>query len=173
MQFYMTHFKKVHKDVPPEFQNHSKYYCDQCPEFFVIKARLTQHISMRHSKNKKSSDHSAPKRRYQCKYCEKSYTTNNNLQEHIMAKHEKNTPLKCEHCPKAFGLQSTLTTHYRVVHMKMDCDVCGQKVYNPFELKRHRFEAHGIMPVGHVKCELCVLIFKSKKLLEDHIKTKH
>ena len=67
----------------------------------------------------------------------------------------------------------TLLSHKQIVHCKVNCDVCGQEIYNSFELKRHKAAVHGIIPAGAFHCENCPLFFRSEKNLRYHIANKH
>lgn len=171
-QFYITHFKKVHGTFPPEFADKTKFFCDQCPDAFLSNDRLKTHVWTKHRIDKKNEKIKV-RRSFECKHCQKSYTTLCNLQEHVLKIHEKNTPFKCQQCNSKFGLQHVLNTHMKIVHSKVNCDLCGQRIYNSFELKRHKAEVHGIVPSDAIQCDQCPLIFKSKANLQRHMSSKH
>ena len=169
-QFYITHFKQKHKSLPPEYKDKPKVFCDQCPDVFLSDERLRQHVSLKHTKKKVEKQ----KRIFSCDQCEKTYSTQQNLKEHRLVVHQKLTPYKCDLCPRKFGLKAILETHIYSVHSKVSCDLCNnQKTYNNFELKRHKAEAHGIIPSDVVQCSQCPLIFKNKANLKLHIAKKH
>ena len=67
--------------------------------------------------------------------------------------HDKVTPFECDQCTRKFGLKRTLLSHKQIVHSKVSCDVCGQEIYNSFELKRHKAAVHGIIPADAFHCE--------------------
>ena len=96
-----------------------------------------------------------------------------NLREHVLVVHEKTTPFPCDKCSQKFGTRNYLKSHITVVHSKENCDICGQQVYNLFELKRHKASAHGIIPEGVFLCDTCPLFFKYQLNLTRHKQTKH
>ena len=34
-RYYLSHYKRAHKEIPPEFKDKAKFICDQCPEVFL------------------------------------------------------------------------------------------------------------------------------------------
>ena len=167
---YKIHYRKTHKSFPPEYKDAPKVFCDQCPDVFLSDERLRQHMSLKHIKKKVEKQ----KRIFSCDQCEKTYSTHQNLKEHQLVVHEKQTPFVCDKCPRKFGQRSNLDTHVSQVHSKVSCDLCdNQRTYNNFELKRHKAEAHGIIPLDFIQCSHCPLIFKSRDILKLHIANKH
>lgn len=108
-----------------------------------------------------------------CPHCDKVYSRNSNLQEHIKVVHEKKTLLECDECPRKFGFKRTLESHKKVVHSKVTCDICGQTVYNVFELNSHKATVHGIVAEDAFQCEHCPKVFRAKANLISHVANKH
>ena len=176
-RYLICHYKKIHNEIPPEFKDQKQYLCDQCPDVFLTKHSLHLHTVRKHNL---SEENPLPKRTYkkkekisQCPHCEKTFRCDRNCKEHIKVVHEKSTPFECDQCSRKFGLKRTLFSHKQIVHAKVNCDVCGQEIYNSFELKRHKAAVHGIIPAGAFHCEQCPLFFRSEKNLKYHIANKH
>ena len=92
-----------------------------------------------------------------------------NYLEHVKSVHENSTPFACEECPRKFALPRTLVKHKKLVHGKVECDICGHVICNSFELKRHRASNHGIFLPNTIRCDQCSLSFQKQALLDDHI----
>ena len=164
--------------MPPDFKDQKQFYCDQCPDVFLTKHSLHLHRIKWHP----TGDLPAPPKRVykkkerkitNCPHCEKTFRCERNCKEHVKVVHEKSTLFECDQCSRKFGLKRTLLSHKQIVHSKVNCDVCGQEIYNSFELKRHKAAMHGIIPVGAFHCENCPLFFRSEKNLHYHIANKH
>ena len=95
-----------------------------------------------------------------------------NYHEHDKSLHENSTPFACEECPRKFALPRTLVKHKKLVHEKVECDICGHVICNSFELKRHRASNHGIFPPNTIRCDQCSLSFHQQASLDNHIEKK-
>ena len=135
--------------MPPDFKDQKQFYCDQCPDVFLTKHSLHLHRIKWHP----TGDLPAPPKRVykkkerkitNCPHCEKTFRCERNCKEHVKVVHEKSTLFECDQCSRKFGLKRTLLSHKQIVHSKVNCDVCGQEIYNSFELKRHKAAVHGI-----------------------------
>lgn len=173
-RYYISHYKRAHKEIPPEFKDSAKFFCDQCPEVFLSATNLKAHLSYKHSL-KKTGHKTVQKRKksFKCPQCEKVYSTNSNLREHILVVHEKKTLFECDQCPRKFGFKRTLDAHIQVVHTKVNCDACGQTMYNSYELRVHKASVHGIIPSNSYQCEHCPKVFRAKANLYSHVANKH
>ena len=109
----------------------------------------------------------------ECPYCKKTFLSHSNYHEHVKAVHENNTPFHCEECPRKFALPRTLVKHKKLVHEKVECDICGHVICNSFELKRHKAANHGIFPPNSIRCDQCPLFFHQQASLDNHIAKKH
>ena len=87
--------------------------------------------------------------------------------------HEGSMPFDCEECPRKFALLHTLVKHKKLVHEKVEFDICGHVICNSFELKSHRGWNHGIFLTNTIWCDQCSLSFHQNASLDDHIAKKH
>ena len=174
-QAYINHYKRVHKELPPEYADKPTVVCDKCGQVFLSDLRLKAHIAYSH-KNKIHVTKSKMDKKVdfiKCSQCDKVFKHARNHQEHFKSVHEKDTPHQCQECPRKFALLSTLKVHLKVKHTKVKCDKCHEELYNNFYLKRHNAVVHGILPKGSFQCTQCPLFFKHQKNLEFHIANKH
>ena len=40
---YLKHYRTVHNEIPPEFENREKFLCEHCPEIFFNKYECNRH----------------------------------------------------------------------------------------------------------------------------------
>ena len=107
----------------------------------------------------------------QCPICDKKFTY---LRNHILNKHDENGPqIQCDKCPRKFITDGKLKTHVKLVHERVECEVCHQQICNFFMLKRHKAKVHGIKPDNVHQCQHCPLFFSTKVAIDKHIATKH
>ena len=109
----------------------------------------------------------------ECPHCNKKFLSHSNYHEHVKSVHENNTPFACEECPRKFALPRTLVKHRKLVHEKVECDICGHVICNSFELKRHKAANHGVFPPNSIRCDQCPLFFHQQASLNNHIAKKH
>ena len=83
---YIQHHQAVHGGIPPEYIDKEQFMCDQCPNVFMSKQRLTTHKWSVHLNKRK------PSQGVQCQHCGKRYKGGQNLKEHVKKDHEKSTP---------------------------------------------------------------------------------
>ena len=178
MTFYLAHYRKVHKDIPPEFQDKKLFLCDQCPQVFVSEKGLNLHVRSTHI-GKDSEVLSASKvpkvdRMKKCPECPKMFRDKgiSHMREHVMVVHRKKTPFKCDHCPREFGTHVRLKGHLKN-HTKALCDVCLMEISSSYKLERHKGEVHGLYPQNSIRCEACPMYFYKEVNLDKHRKKKH
>ena len=183
ISLYIRHYKKFHGDaMPPDLADKDLICCEKCPTYFESKKSLASHVWYMHTrtaeeKQKKRKQKEKNKQRRQknttCPLCGKTFKWEKNCKEHIQVIHENITPFQCDECPKSFGNNRMLFSHKRIVHTKVNCDICGKQIYNPYELMRHKATEHGIIPPNVYLCDFCPSIFRFKQNLHTHLKNKH
>ena len=144
------------------------FFCDQCPQVYISKQSLSDHVSYTHTgqKQKKKQEH-------KCPHCDKVFKMQQNYREHVKVKHEKSTPYKCDQCNRAYGTLIKLRNHKKLVHERVKCEECGKDICNSFILKRHKASVHGIKPSDAFQCELCPMFYDKKTYLNNHIAKHH
>lgn len=145
-----THFKKT--PVIP---------CKYCPQIFNKMNLYREHIPKCHTK----------KRTFKCDLCDKILRTDLNLRRHKESVHINIKQFKCEYCLAEFNRKSNLT-HHQLVHFKypFTCDICGKLCKTEKALEEHKIQHSD--PNG-LECKECLMVFKLKSTLEQHIKFKH
>ena len=108
----------------------------------------------------------------ECPYCKKTFLSHSNYHEHVKSVHENRTPFACEECPRKFALSRYLVKHKKLVHKKVECDICGHVICNSFELERHRASNYGIIPPNTIRCDQCSLFFHQQASLDILQKTQ-
>lgn len=145
-----THFKKT--PVIP---------CKFCPQVFNKRKFYIEHIPKCHT------THLAHK----CDICDKVLKNALNLRRHKQSVHTSVKQFKCEICQTDFNRKSNLI-HHMLVHFKypFTCGICPKLCKTEAELEQHRIQH--LDPTG-LECKECLMIFKQKESLENHIKFKH
>ena len=173
-RYLVQHYKYVHNDIPPGFENKEQFMCDRCPSVFFSKLSLKQHCKTKHAVDggPPPPSYSAESRK-NCPLCEKTFSSYLRRREHIKSKHEKDTPHKCDECHRSYGTLTCLRVHKRNMHQRVKCDQCGQEICNSFMLKRHKASVHGITPQDAHQCEHCPSFFQNLKAKEKHVAKHH
>ena len=81
---------------------------------------------------------------------------------------------QCEQCGKEFKNIANLKAHVKSMHstgpdVKYKCHICSKQLKQDNSYRKHMANAHGI---GE-RCEHCNKLYKTKKVLELHIKRVH
>lgn len=169
-QPYVNHYRSVHHEMPPEYSESNKVYCEQCGKVFLNDKHLKNHVLYSHEKKYRYKN---PSKKFKCQHCEKIFAHRRNFQEHVQAVHEQNTPHECQECHRKFAFASSLSTHKRLTHTKVKCDICQSTLYSAFFLKKHKAQVHGVTPEGAFHCDHCTLIFMNEGSLKNHVLKKH
>ena len=171
---YICHYKRVHGDYPPEYQDQPKFYCDQCGNFYKSQNDLTSHMKYVHTKEWKYSRQDRVKKILrECQHCQKKFSKAKSLTEHVKTVHEKVFNFHCPDCPKKFYHRGIFVVHRDLTHVKFNCDLCPKGNMNRFNLTKHKHEAHGIKPASVFDCDLCNKFFKFKNSLIYHKSKVH
>ena len=169
-RYLIQHYRIVHKDIPPGFEEKEKFMCDQCPSVFFNKLSLKLHCKNKHTKGGTGVAKSFHKK---CPHCGKRFSSYLMWHEHVKAKHEKDTPYECDQCHRCFGTAGRLRIHKKNVHHRIKCDICGKEICNIFILKRHKASVHGITPTDVHQCEFCSSFFETSGARDKHVEKQH
>lgn len=126
--------KKLSKK-PAKANKPSEKLCDICGVF-----KSPDKLST-HKKNRHFSVES------KCPQCPHKFSSEQNLRRHQQRVHN-GKPFVCETCGKGFSLKGLLTTHIKVVHLKiikkkrLSCDKCDRTFCNKKSLIVHDRSAH-------------------------------
>ncbi|XP_054082719.1 zinc finger protein 678 isoform X2 [Zeugodacus cucurbitae] len=115
---------------------------------------------------------------FECKYCHKTkdmpsthFDTQQALLEHITNAHNAEYPFTCPQrgCTEGFRDAASRTVHMKSEHVAKhyECDVCGKKYADRFNLRHHYEKFHCETDFG---CDTCDKRFYSRKSLNYHMK---
>ncbi|XP_054746197.1 zinc finger and SCAN domain-containing protein 2 isoform X1 [Anastrepha obliqua] len=115
---------------------------------------------------------------FECKYCLKTkdmpsthFETQQALLEHITNTHDAEYPFTCPQrgCAEGFRDAASRTVHMKSEHVAKhyECDVCGKKYADRFNLRHHNEKFHSETDFG---CDTCGKRFYSRKSLNYHMK---
>ena len=171
---YVTHFKKIHKCLPPHIDNSKKKVCEFCTEEFQLGYNLKLHIQNKHSdklgqnedseiKVKKSQRNRKPptKQEMTCKLCNIVYKAKSgyvlhykNIHKTLPPEYESSSTVFCDQCGKIFSDSNRLNVHIKYVHNK--------------EPKRD------LPKIVKIKeCSYCSKTFRNPQNWEEHVKVIH
>ena len=198
-----NHYITCHPNKPIIANEHPKYKCTQCNEFYFFEEELNCHYNLDHGvkteKNycpkckqsytenhkcivdyqreyyKKRHEEGSLKKakRHPCHLCDMTYSTSAHLKGHIKTVHEKILDYECQHCGKKVGSQVKLQNHINACHSQVRCEICGKDIANPYDLKKHKVFVHKETE-GVWLCPRCPKsMFLTKSMFERHVKTKH
>ncbi|XP_017482691.1 PREDICTED: zinc finger protein 569 [Rhagoletis zephyria] len=115
---------------------------------------------------------------FECKYCHKSrdipsthFQTQQALLDHITNAHNADYPFTCPQrgCKEGFRDAASRTVHMKSEHVAKhyECDVCGKKYADRFNLRHHFEKFHSETDFA---CDTCEKRFYSRKSLNYHMK---
>ena len=79
-RYLIQHYRIVHKDIPPGFEEKEKFMCDQCPSVFFNKLSLKLHCKNKHTKGGSGASKSFHKK---CPHCGKRFSSYLMWHEHV------------------------------------------------------------------------------------------
>lgn len=150
---FQAHITGVHETKP-------KYACDYCNETFKRKDALAKHISVQHTKTKRSKGLRSIDRRF---------------------KHDEYTPddLKCRACDKQYKYKKSFDIHNTTLHSRenvrsssVSCQICGKQFAHRKNLGNHLYKVHTCNRPNYV-CSLCKKGYKRKISLYEHLESLH
>ncbi|GBP42755.1 Zinc finger protein 208 [Eumeta japonica] len=181
-RFYGTllaHVYKVHIRT-------KSFICEICGQGFTFKLNMDSHMKWTHLNNEwrcescdkcfpsyyaKRNHHHAVHRteKLKCPKCPEVLRSAYLKKQHLALVHDvKSVQFRCDLCPKVFTLKNKLSSHRRRVHLNeksVTCEICGFRVFNNENLKRHMVKHDDARPF---ECEYCKKAFQRKKTLEFH-----
>ena len=148
-------------------ENGKKFLCSLCPTTCLTKHLLKQHITVVHEKLMQ----------YLCTQCGKYCITKGQLNAHVKKVHEKDPNevkmFTCKICQKEFKTKHELNNHKLVVHEGITpiiCPECPMGFARMINLKNHLNYVH---TEKKFDCDKCGSKFKTKGVLNTHIKNVH
>lgn len=158
--------KEVVEFVIKEVQSsEQKFYCPQCPDFFMNEVELSQHII-----SHLQSD------RFPCNFCGKTFKNPTYLKQHIKRHTTNEAEFQCEMCTKTFRYRTSVKRHILEFHLgkkpyelssnRFTCAECGKIFWHKAKYERHLLKHTDVKNVG---CPLCDKKFKHKFYLDRHM----
>ncbi|XP_028156444.1 zinc finger protein 605-like [Ostrinia furnacalis] len=171
----LTHTHKYHNKC-------NSFLCEICGQGFVSQAHVAHHLKKCHSEGecvkcqKKFRTQYAltlhnekEHRTWKCPKCTEVLGSRYLRKRHMALAHDVgNNIFKCDECEKIFVLRHKLIEHKARIHLKekkMECPICGFKVFNKELLKRHMVRHDDTRPF---ECDICKKTFQRKKTLDFH-----
>ena len=165
------------------------YACDVCGKRFIQRGHLSYHVLTHTGERPYACDvcgvrfaHNGARRKHQrthtrekphaCDECHKRYTNSWTLKQHKRTSHapaHERPCFLCDQCAKSFTDRSSLKRHLaqHTGAQYVQCSVCGKCVTN---LGRHMARIH---QSADLTCAPCDVTFKSRQLLDRHIRHTH
>jgi KRAB domain-containing zinc finger protein len=146
----LNHYRVSHKKLPPGYENHEQFICEQCSDLFITEESLRKHIAKKHTN---------PTER-QCPKCGQEFSGRLYLSQHYKLVHGAVLPsmedcekFLCDECPSVFFAKESLASHKRQHHMSLS------------DPKR--------TPKKRKQCPHCPKTFAAHQSWLEHIKSKH
>lgn len=169
-----NHMKNVHRTPGPQSK---QFKCDICKIEFKTEENHRKHMRMKHDPNVK---------KFKCDVCCRVFVQTSSLKTHNCGRETgkcvRRIPMPCEICGKILSSKGTLQKHQILLHSLPDtifCNVCGRKFNSTDDRDAHREECARKTQIrkskafGELGCFICSTMFKSNKLLRNHIDMKH
>ena len=201
---YFKHYKVTHERLPPEYSETELLVCDECGNTFVTKDGLKMHVEKIHQntvkpvpqiiscdkcdktfKNKRAfvvhhkvTHGSVPSgfddcQVYQCHQCPKAFYLNSKLSEHINMAHLKQK-FNCSQCDMSFARKVTLSIHIKSKHTNFKPFKCVEKgCENRTFPTNGRLQTHIINTHQRVTCEHCGKEICNAFILSRHMYSVH
>ena len=96
-RYLIQHYRIVHKDIPPGFEEKEKFMCDQCPSVFFNKLSLKLHCKNKHTKGGSGASKSFHKK---CPHCGKRFSSYLMWHEHVKGQEISERNLSVFNFPK-------------------------------------------------------------------------
>ncbi|KAL1452020.1 hypothetical protein WDU94_006339 [Cyamophila willieti] len=149
------------KAIRVRFDINGRVRCPMCPNTFVRRSGMYQHMRSCHDKI-----------RFKCTWsqqCGGTFATTSSLSRHL--DWHKGKTFTCD-CGKNFSLKDTLNEHIKTVHMGLtyNCSDCPKTFLKKQGLVAHISNEHkGVL----FECVECAKTFRFKTSYARHLKTEH
>ena len=118
--------------------------------------------------------HRCDAKRHSCPHCDKTFLHEARRNEHVATVHLNVQDFECQFCQKKWANSRLLTQHITAVHDNKECDVCMKVLPNKYELRKHKFVAHGDTSQGILyPCSYCKKVFANEDSCTIHMAKKH
>lgn len=152
---HLTRHERSHTKERP-------YQCDHCPKAFARRENLKAHIGFVHEGGES----------YECDICGRGFASDAQRRRHRLT-HDNSRRFQCQLCGKRFRLETSLTNHTLLVHIRQtdhQCTLCKKCFLSRTDLDRH-WTSHRI---GRQHwCDLCDKSFTRKCSLDKHVASIH
>ena len=156
-------------------EHNMKYECSDCFKLFESDFALDEHKSYVHGPDAKQI--------FECPTCKAEFKEEVSLVEHVNLIHSKMKKCTFPYCNKEYKKIRDLNSHITSVHKtkdhlkKIPCEICGEMRTGGKLMERHMTSCRGKMEnlekVIEHPCPTCGKIYKTKSLLEVHIRVIH
>ncbi|XP_041988829.1 myoneurin-like isoform X3 [Aricia agestis] len=148
---------------------HKRYYhkdgghnCNSCNASFNTLQQKMSHENNVHGENTPY-----------CSLCSETFKSVYLKKRHLANVHRvEELRVKCPYCPRIYPTKGLITRHVKRVHLKeknVQCSVCSEKFFAPYDLKMHMAKHTGDR--RHFLCSVCGKKFIKKIHLDYHILT--
>ncbi|OWF34703.1 zinc finger protein 208-like [Mizuhopecten yessoensis] len=178
-----TFLRKCLLDVHLRIHRNVEKNCDKCEKTFKTEIALKNHIDLAHNEKpckvcgkiltkgelKHHRAEHVNKKLHKCDVCGKQFSGLKGLKTH-MSVHVNDKKYSCDICGKRFVQTTGLSMHMRFHQQSIKCDSCGRCFSTRGQLSSH-MKIH--LRTEFQKCEICAKSYKSKVVLQRHMRSFH
>lgn len=166
---YFLHHKDKHKTFPPNWPDHRKFMCSNCPDIFTRQKSLDSHVKKFHEGYTEECF---------CHQCGKKLSSEYNLKLHLKRRCGKvgrrgkgpgggpKLIHECTYCPIVFKSKECCQEHIKKVHENdtpFQCDECPMSFGLEAKLRNHKVGKH-----TRRQCDICFAVLYNYNNLKNH-----
>ena len=171
--------EKGGKETDFQIPDNNGFWLDS---FTTEKAKTSKNsgneASIINSNGKETPKNRPELKEWECYDCSEKLLTKNELIHHSLETHNEKSPFVCSLCPNRYRQLAHLSSHHKIMHLKLKdviCDKCGKNFGCQSELRKHLKNLRSCNTTTKKRyiCHLCPNKFTSRDGLNKHCKRIH